>query len=112
MRTSQGANAVASPRSIYKEEHELFRKTVAAFIEREIAPHYERWEKEGQVSREVWRKAGEARLLLTDVPEEYGGAAADFIYSAVMIAEMAKRVFTAPGFGDWSGSVDRCCFII
>jgi alkylation response protein AidB-like acyl-CoA dehydrogenase len=89
---------VPSPRTIYQEEHELFRKTVAAFIEREIAPHYEGWEKEGQVSREVWRKAGEARLLLTDVPEEYGGAGADFLYSAVMIEEMAKRVFTAPGY--------------
>ena len=87
-----------SPRTIYQEEHELFRKTVAAFIEREIAPHYEGWEKEGQVSREVWRKAGEARLLLTDVPAEYGGAGADFLYSAVMIEEMAKRVFTAPGY--------------
>jgi alkylation response protein AidB-like acyl-CoA dehydrogenase len=89
---------VPSPRTIYQEEHELFRKTVAAFIEREIAPHYEGWEKEGQVSREVWRKAGEARLLLTDVPAEYGGAGADFLYSAVMIEEMAKRVFTAPGY--------------
>jgi alkylation response protein AidB-like acyl-CoA dehydrogenase len=89
---------VPSPRTIYQEEHELFRKTVAAFIEREIAPHYEGWEKEGQVSREVWRKAGEAGLLLTDVPEEYGGAGADFLYSAVMIEEMAKRVFAAPGY--------------
>ena len=85
-------------RSIFKDEHELFRKTVSAFIEREIAPHYERWEKEGQVSREVWRKAGEAGLLLTDMPEEYGGGGADFLYSAVMIEEMAKRVFAAPGF--------------
>src|SRR6516225_5179271 len=98
MRTTQGANAVANPRSIFKEEHELFRKSAAAFIEREIAPHYERWEKEGQVSREVWRKAGAAGLLLMDVPEIYGGAGADFLYSAVMIEEMAKRVFTAPGF--------------
>jgi len=96
--TIEGAHAVPSPRTIYQEEHELFRKTVAAFIEREIAPHYEGWEKEGQVSREVWRKAGEARLLLTDVPAEYGGAGADFLYSAVMIEEMAKRVFTAPGY--------------
>jgi alkylation response protein AidB-like acyl-CoA dehydrogenase len=83
---------------LFKEEHELFRKTVKAFIDREIAPHYEHWEKEGQVSRDVWRKAGEAGLLLTDTPEEYGGAGADFLYSAVMIEEMAKRVFTAPGF--------------
>ena len=89
---------MASPRTVYKEEHELFRKNVKAFIDREIAPHYEHWEKEGQVSREVWRKAGEAGLLLTDMPEEYGGGGADFLYSAVMIEEMAKRVFTAPGF--------------
>ena len=46
------------PRTIFKDEHELFRKTVAAFIEREIAPNYEAWEKAGQASREVWRKAG------------------------------------------------------
>jgi acyl-CoA dehydrogenase len=89
---------VSSPGRIFQEEHELFRKTVSAFIEREIAPNYERWEKEGQVDREVWAKAGAAGLLLTDVPEEYGGAGADFLYSAVMIEEMAKRVYAAPGF--------------
>jgi acyl-CoA dehydrogenase len=83
---------------LFQEEHELFRKTVSAFIDREIAPNYERWEKEGQVNREVWRKAGEAGLLMTDTPEEYGGAGADFLYSAVMIEEMAKRVYAAPGF--------------
>jgi acyl-CoA dehydrogenase len=89
---------VTAATSLFREEHELFRKTVSAFIEREIAPNYERWEKEGQVSREVWKKAGDAGLLLTDIPEEYGGAGADFLYSAVMIEEMAKRVFSGPGF--------------
>ena len=89
---------MSMPSTIFKDEHELFRKTVAAFIEREIAPNYERWEKDGQVSREVWQKAGDAGLLLTDIPEEYGGGGADFLYSAVMIEEMAKRVFAAPGF--------------
>jgi len=93
---TQGSRRLA--RTIFKDEHELFRKTVSAFIDREIAPHYERWEKEGQVSREVWRKAGEAGLLLSDIPPEYGGAGADFLYSAVMIEEMAKRVYAAPGF--------------
>src|SRR5262245_26547379 len=93
-----GAPPVTIPSKIYREEHELFRKTVVAFIEREIAPHYEAWEKEGQVSREVWRKAGEAGLLLTDIPVEYGGAGADFLFSAVMIEEMARRVYAAPGF--------------
>jgi acyl-CoA dehydrogenase len=89
---------VTIPSKIYREEHEIFRKSVAAFIDAEIAPHYERWEKEGQVSREVWRKAGAAGLLLNDIPEEYGGAGADFLFSAVMIEEMAKRVYAAPGF--------------
>src|SRR5262249_35271284 len=89
---------MSSTAPIFKAEHELFRETVTAFIEREIAPHYERWEREGEVSREVWRKAGAAGLLLTEVPEQYGGGGADFLYSAVMIEEMAKRVFTTPGF--------------
>jgi acyl-CoA dehydrogenase len=89
---------VTIPSKIYKDEHELFRKTFSAFVEREIAPHYERWEKEGQASREVWRKAGEAGLLLTDIPEAYGGAGVDFLFSAVMIEEMARRVYVAPGF--------------
>jgi acyl-CoA dehydrogenase len=86
------------PSRLFKEEHELFRKTVTAFIEREIAPNYERWEKEGQVSREVWKKAGAEGLLMTDIPEEYGGGGADFLFSAIMIEEMSKRVFAAPGF--------------
>jgi alkylation response protein AidB-like acyl-CoA dehydrogenase len=86
------------PSRLYKEEHELFRKSVTAFIDREIAPNYERWEKEGQVSREVWKKAGAEGLLMTDIPEEYGGGGADFLFSAIMIEEMSKRVFAAPGF--------------
>ena len=89
---------MSMPSRVFKEEHETFRKTVAAFIEREIAPNYERWEKDGQVSREVWQKAGAAGLLMTDIPEEYGGGGADFLFSAVMIEEMSKRVFAAPGF--------------
>ena len=89
---------MANPRSLFKDEHELFRRTVKAFIDREIAPHYDDWERQGHASREVWRKAGDAGLLLTDVPEAYGGSGADFLYSAVMIEEMSKRVYTAPGF--------------
>lgn len=85
-------------RTVFKEEHELFRKTVKAFIDREVAPHYEQWEKDGHATREVWRKAGEAGLLLTGIPAEYGGGGADFLSAAVMIEEMAKRIFSAPGF--------------
>ena len=86
------------PRTLYTHEHELFRKTVKAFIDREVAPHYEEWEKAGQATRDVWRKAGEAGLLLTGIPTEYGGGGTDFRMAAVMIEEMAKRVYAAPGF--------------
>lgn len=86
------------PRTVFDEEHELFRRSFNAFIDREIAPHYESWEKQGHATREVWRKAGEEGLLLTNIPAEYGGGGTDFRTAAVMIEEMSKRVYAAPGF--------------
>lgn len=86
------------PQSLYKEEHEIFRSAVRTFVDREVAPYHAQWEKDGQVSRDVWRKAGEAGFLLTGIPSEYGGAGADFLYSAIMIEEMARRAFSGPGF--------------
>lgn len=82
----------------YIEEHVLFRASVRSFVEREVAPHHAQWEKDGVVSREVWRKAGEAGLLLTNMPVEYGGGGADFLTSAIMIEEMARGVYSGPGF--------------
>jgi alkylation response protein AidB-like acyl-CoA dehydrogenase len=89
---------MAIPRTVFGEEQEMFRATVKDFIAREIAPHHDKWEKDGVVSREVWRKAGEAGLLLTGIPEEYGGAGANFLMSAIMIEELAKGVYSGPGF--------------
>src|SRR5437016_9222114 len=57
---------------VTSETHDMFRASVRRFIEREIKPHHAQWEKDGVVSREVWRKAGEAGLLLTNIPAEYG----------------------------------------
>jgi alkylation response protein AidB-like acyl-CoA dehydrogenase len=83
---------------LFREDHTLFRASVKRFIEREIAPHHARWEKEGKVSRELWKKAGEAGLLLTDLPTEYGGGGADFLTSVILIEEMTRGVYTGPGF--------------
>ena len=52
--------------SIYEQEHEDFRRTARAFMEKEVVPFHDQWEKDGQVSREVWLKAGEAGLLCFD----------------------------------------------
>jgi alkylation response protein AidB-like acyl-CoA dehydrogenase len=46
------------PRTVYSEEHELFRASVRKFLETEVLPHHDAWEKAGQVDRDLWRKAG------------------------------------------------------
>ncbi|MEQ8814701.1 MAG: acyl-CoA dehydrogenase family protein [Thalassobaculum sp.] len=83
---------------LFREEHALFRETARRFVEAEVAPHHARWEQQGVVDRELWRKAGEAGLLLTAIPEEYGGGGADFLTSVVMIEEMMRHVYSGPGF--------------
>jgi acyl-CoA dehydrogenase len=85
---------VAFPRSWMDEDLSLYEDTVVRFIESEILPHDEEWRKRGHVGREIWQKAGEAGLLCTDVPEEYGGGGADFRYEALFQEEAAKRALT------------------
>ena len=85
--------------SIYEQEHEDFRATVRAFMEKEVVPFHDEWEKDGQVSREVWTKAGEMGLLCFDVDEEYGGAGIkDFRYNAIVAEEISKVGASGLGF--------------
>jgi alkylation response protein AidB-like acyl-CoA dehydrogenase len=77
--------------SIYEQEHEDFRATARAFMEKEVVPHHDQWEKDGQVSREVWTRAGAQGLLCFDVDEEYGGAGVkDFRYNAIIAEEITR----------------------
>jgi acyl-CoA dehydrogenase len=85
-------------RTVFREDHEQFREQARRFVEREIAPHLHDWEHAGIVPRDLWRRAGEAGLLCSTVPEEYGGAGGDFGHSAVMIEELARVNATAVGF--------------
>ncbi|WP_028642715.1 acyl-CoA dehydrogenase family protein [Nocardioides sp. URHA0020] len=85
--------------SIYEQEHEDFRSSVRTFLEKEVVPFHDQWEKDGQVSREVWTRAGEAGLLCFDVEEQYGGAGVkDFRYNTVVAEEMARVGASGPGF--------------
>jgi len=82
------------------DEHIMFRDAVRKFLEREIVPYHEQWEKDGVVSREVWLKAGETGLLGMDVPEEYGGMGEeDYRYNAILTEEASYVGATGPGFG-------------
>jgi len=87
------------PRTIFSEEHEIFRQTVRRFVEQEIVPHHRKWEEAGVVPREVWRKAGAAGMLLCSVPEAYGGLGGDVAHSMVVIEELTRVGATGPGFG-------------
>jgi alkylation response protein AidB-like acyl-CoA dehydrogenase len=78
-------------RRLFTEEHHLFRDTFKHFLEKEVIPYYEQWEKDGIVSREMWLKAGQQGFLGLAVPEAYGGAGVnDFRYSAIMAEEAAR----------------------
>ena len=85
-------------RTVFRDDHDLFRQTARRFVEKEIVPHLAEWEHAGIVPKSLWLKAGEAGLLCATVPEEYGGSGGDFGHSAVMIEELARANATAVGF--------------
>ena len=93
------------PRTIFSQDHELYRDAVRKFIEAEITPFHDRWEKDGVVPRELWLKAGQAGVLCSNVSEEYGGPGADFLYNVVLHEELAKAMATGPGFAIHSDMV-------
>ena len=86
------------PRTIFSPDHEAFRDTVKRFIEEHVTPFHAEWEKAGQVPRSLWKKAGELGLLCVNVPEQYGGLGGDFLYSAILVEEMARAGATGPTF--------------
>ncbi len=90
---------MAMRREIFSDEHELFREQFGKFLEKEVVPYYDDFEKQGRVSREVWKKAGENGFLCPWLDEEYGGAGADFLYSAVEIEELSRLMIS--GFAMW-----------
>ena len=85
-------------RTIFREEHNIFRESVRRFMDREVAPYHDQWEKDGIVPRDVWRKAGDAGLLLATTAEEYGGSGADFQHCAIVIEEGTRILASGLGF--------------
>jgi acyl-CoA dehydrogenase len=75
-------------RLVYDQEQEIFRDQVRRFLDRELYPNLDRWEKEGIVDRKFWLASGAAGLLCPQVPEEYGGLGLDFRYNAIIDEEI------------------------
>ncbi len=74
----------------YTDEHRMFRDALRRFLAKEITPHVEEWEEAGIVPREAWKKMGEQGFLAMNVPEEYGGLGADFLYSVIVTEELVR----------------------
>ena len=86
-------------RKIYaSEEHKMMKGMIQEFISNEIIDHIDEWEKNGMVSREIWKRAGELGLLCIDMPQMYGGGGLDFTFNALLIEEFAKKGISGPGF--------------
>jgi alkylation response protein AidB-like acyl-CoA dehydrogenase len=87
------------PRQVFDSDHEQFRDMVIKFLKTEAVPYHEEWEEQGQVSREVWLKAGQQGMLCPTMPEQYGGVGVDFRYNAIVTEEIARLGLTGIGWG-------------
>ena len=86
-------------RTLFTPDHEAFRDSFRRFMENEIAPHHADWEEQGYVDRAVWNKAGENGFLCMTMPEEFGGAGADKLYSVIQMEELSRGGFSGVGYG-------------
>ncbi|MGA2043265.1 MAG: acyl-CoA dehydrogenase family protein [Roseiarcus sp.] len=85
-------------RSLFREEHEIWRTTVRRFVDSEIVPFHAQWERDGIVPRELWLKAGEHGMLCCTVPEQYGGLGLDYLFDVVVFEELWRVGASGPGF--------------
>jgi alkylation response protein AidB-like acyl-CoA dehydrogenase len=84
-------------RTVFEAEHEALRETTRQFIEREVAPHAETWDRDRLVDRSAYVAAGKYGLIGFNMPEEYGGGGTDdFRFNAVIVEELSRCGLAAP----------------
>jgi alkylation response protein AidB-like acyl-CoA dehydrogenase len=77
--------------SIYfTEEHQLFRASFRDFLQKEVVPHIEKWEKTGTIERFIWKKFGDMGFFGLNYPEAYGGMQLDLFYAVIFLEELQK----------------------
>ena len=86
-------------RTLFNSDHVAFRDSFRRFLDKEVAPFHADWEEQGYVDRAVWNKAGENGFLCMTMPEEYGGAGADKLYSVIQMEELSRGGFSGIGYG-------------
>jgi acyl-CoA dehydrogenase len=76
--------------SYFTEEHQLFRESLKDFLQKEVVPHIEKWEKTGTIERFIWKKFGEMGFFGINYPEAYGGLNLDLFYTVILLEELQK----------------------
>ncbi|AWI25617.1 acyl-CoA dehydrogenase family protein [Flavobacterium pallidum] len=74
----------------FSEEHDLFRKSLQDFLQKEVVPHIEKWEATGTIERFIWKKFGEMGFFGIHYPEAYGGMDLDLFYTVILLEELQK----------------------
>ena len=74
----------------FTEEHQLFRESLKDFLQKEVVPHIEKWEKTGTIERFIWKKFGEMGYFGLRTPEAYGGMDLDLFYTVIFLEELQK----------------------
>ena len=74
----------------FSEEHDLFRASLKDFLQKEVVPYIEQWEKSGTIDRFIWKKFGEMGFLGISYPEVYGGLNLDLFYMMILLEELQK----------------------
>jgi alkylation response protein AidB-like acyl-CoA dehydrogenase len=74
----------------FTEEHNLFRKSLQDFLQKEVVPHIETWEKTGNIDRFIWKKFGDMGFFGINYPEAYGGLNLDLFYTVILLEELQK----------------------
>ena len=93
-------STVKYQRTLFEPEHDLFRESYRAFLDKHVAPYHDQWEKDKIVDRGVWLEAGKQGFIGMAMPEEYGGGGnPDFRYNTIVTEETVARRFTGLGFG-------------
>ena len=85
-------------RTLFNADHVAFRDSFRRFLDKEVAPFHADWEEQGYVDRAVWNKAGENGFLCTSMPEEFGGAGADKLFSVIEMEELGRSGFSGIGY--------------
>ncbi|MDA9668969.1 acyl-CoA dehydrogenase family protein, partial [bacterium] len=74
----------------FNEEHSLFRESLREFLEREVRPNIEEWEKAGKIPKSIWQKMGKMGFLGLTFPQKYGGGDLDFFFEVIFNEELGR----------------------